>query len=59
VKTVAEVRVATRAAGLGVNIPISNPPIRQAQRPAATQKITSSFLRLLSGFAATVLVGML
>jgi hypothetical protein len=31
-----------------------HPPIRQAQRPAATQKIADSFLRLLSLLAATV-----
>jgi hypothetical protein len=32
-----------------------NPPIRQAQRPAATQEIANSFLRFLRLFAATVL----
>jgi hypothetical protein len=34
-------------------------PIRQAQRPAATQKIAHSFLRILRFFAATVFLNLL
>jgi hypothetical protein len=55
-KTVAAVRVAARVAPAGFIFPMPNPPIRQAQRPAVTQKIAHSFLRLLSIFAATDLL---
>jgi hypothetical protein len=41
--TVLRFGVATCAAGFGFNIPIPNPPIRQAQRPAATQKMAIHF----------------
>jgi hypothetical protein len=56
-KTMAGVRLAARARLLV--FPISNPPIRQARRPAATQKIANSVLRLLSLFAAKVLFDLL
>jgi hypothetical protein len=52
--SVVGVRVAARVAPAGFNFQIPHPPIRQAQRPAATQKIADSFLRLLSLLAATV-----
>jgi hypothetical protein len=42
-KTVAAVRVAARVAPAGFIFPMPNPPIRQAQRPAATQKIAIHF----------------
>jgi hypothetical protein len=51
-KTVSGVRLAPA----GFHFPSPDPPIRQAQRPAATQKIDNSFLRLLRLFAATVLM---
>jgi hypothetical protein len=58
-KTVAGVRAVARLAAAGFNFPMPDSPIRQAhaagQQSAATQKITASFLRLLSLFAATVL----
>jgi hypothetical protein len=53
-KTVVGVRVAVSGESAGFDFLIPNPPIRQAQRPAATQKIITSSWRFLSLFAATV-----
>ena len=54
-KTVAGVRVAAGIALAGLDFPNPpNPPIWQAQRPAATQKITHSFLRIVRLFAAAL-----
>jgi hypothetical protein len=56
-ETVAGVRVAAGVAPAGFGFPIRrslDPPIRQAQRPAATQEIAGSFLRRLRVFAAAI-----
>jgi hypothetical protein len=55
--TVAGVCVEACVAPAGFNFPIRS--IRQAQRPAATQKIANSVLDLLSLFAGTVLFNLL
>jgi hypothetical protein len=55
--TAAGVRVEACVAPAGFNFPIRS--IRQAQRPAATQKIANSVLDLLSLFAGTVLFNLL